>query len=94
MIAAQTPFAFVARENRFSGSCSKSQILLSDQDDFRFSEKVLDRHPKSVVSCQPSRLDKRGVRVVTNVGRDAVDVEVPLTSGARCGRRNRVVLTS
>ena len=28
-----------------------------------------------------SRLDKRGVRVVTNVGRDAMDVEVPLTSG-------------
>jgi hypothetical protein len=29
-----------------------------------------------------SRLDKRGVRVVTNVGRDAMDAEVPLTSGA------------
>ena len=30
-----------------------------------------------------SRLDKRGVRVVTNVGRDAMDVEVPLTSSAK-----------
>ena len=29
-----------------------------------------------------SRLDKRGVRVVTNAGRDAMDAEVPLTSGA------------
>jgi hypothetical protein len=26
----------------------------------------------------PSRLDKRGVRVVTNVGRDAVDAVVSL----------------
>jgi len=30
-----------------------------------------------------SRLDKRGVRVVTNVGRDAMDAEVPLTSSAK-----------
>jgi hypothetical protein len=33
-------------------------------------------------SFHPSRLGKRGVRVVTNVGRDAMDAEVPLTSGA------------
>jgi hypothetical protein len=33
-------------------------------------------------TVRTSRLDKRGVRVVTNVGRDAMDAEVSLTSGA------------
>ena len=30
-------------------------------------------YPKSLVDLSPSRLGKRGVRVVTNAGRDAVD---------------------
>jgi hypothetical protein len=37
---------------------------------------------RSCGTIRTSRLDKRGVRVVTNVGRDAMDAEVPLTSGA------------
>jgi hypothetical protein len=39
-----------------------------------FLQKILVLfYPKSVVRPSPSRLGKRGVRVVTNVGRDAVD---------------------
>jgi hypothetical protein len=41
---------------------------------------------------RPSRLDTRGVRVVTNVGRGAMDVRVPSDVRHRRGRRSRVVL--
>jgi hypothetical protein len=37
--------------------------------------------PKSATDFAPSRLDKRGVRVVTNVERDAVDAKVLSTNG-------------
>ena len=38
------------------------------------------------------RSDTRGVRVVTNVERNAVDADVPVDERRRGGRRNRVVL--
>ena len=40
----------------------------------------------------PSRLDEEGERVVTIVGRDAMDVRVSFDEGHKCGRRSRVVL--
>jgi hypothetical protein len=50
---------------------------------FRKPENSALRKSEDVHTVALSRLDKRGVRVVTNVGRDAMDVEVPLTSGAK-----------
>ena len=41
---------------------------------------------------RPSRPDERDVRVVTNVGRNAVAAQVLSDVQHRCGRRNRVVL--
>jgi hypothetical protein len=41
---------------------------------------AVDPDPKSIVFSRAFRLDTRGVRVVTNAGRDAVDVAA---SGAR-----------
>jgi hypothetical protein len=45
-----------------------------------------------MIIVTPSRLGKRGVRVVTNVGRDAMDVVVSRDERHEHGRRNRVVL--
>jgi hypothetical protein len=85
MISAQTRFR-VCREGKpvptFPDHALKAKFScpINGISDF---QKNLDRHPKSVASCQPSRLDKRGVsRSSRNVGRDAMDAEVPLTSGA------------
>ena len=46
------------------------------------TQKFLLPKTRNCGTVRASRLDKRGVRVVTNVGRDAMDAEVPLTSGA------------
>ena len=45
-----------------------------------------------VISSRPFRSDTRGVRVVTNVERNAVDVNVPIDVRHIRGRRSRVVL--
>jgi len=49
---------------------------------FRISEIALAARPKSVVYVSPSRSSRGALAIVTNVGRDAMDAEVPLTSGA------------
>jgi hypothetical protein len=47
---------------------------------------------KFMIFSALSRLDRRGVRVVTDVGRDAMDAERHhLTRDAACGRQKRVV---
>jgi hypothetical protein len=46
-----------------------------------------------VIYCRSFRSGTRGVRVVTNVGRNAVDVKVLSDVRHRRGRRNRVVPT-
>jgi hypothetical protein len=41
------------------------------------------RRPKSVVYLSPSRPDRGALAIVTNAGRDAVDVAVSLTNGTK-----------
>jgi hypothetical protein len=45
-----------------------------------------------MIIVMPSRLVERGVRVVTNVRRDAMDADMPTDEGHERGRRRRVVL--
>ena len=52
--------------------CPSGCFLIPLSSPFRKNISLFPK-PKSVVVFAASRLDKRGVRVVTNVGRDAVD---------------------
>jgi hypothetical protein len=45
-----------------------------------------------MIIVTPSRLGKRGGRVVTNAGRDAMDAHMPTDEWHGGGRRRRVVL--
>jgi hypothetical protein len=59
----------------------------------RHSRKFFLRKPESVSYTRPSRPTRRGVRVVTCAGRDAMDASGAGRRHAACGRRRRVVLS-
>ena len=54
---------------------------------------AIDLSPKSVVHPRRPALNKRGVRVVTNVRRDAMDANALSDVQCASGRPSRVVLT-
>src|SRR6476469_5713897 len=53
----------------------------------------LNASGKSDALIRTSRAERGALANVINAERDAVDADAPLTNGARCGRRSRVVLT-
>ena len=52
------------------------------KENFGFSEIVLDAAPKSLLYPPPSRPTEGRLAIVTDAGRDAVDTDAPITTGA------------
>jgi hypothetical protein len=92
----------LSREKRTSGcgengACFVGQINYVNQNKFRFVKPSHEKDFSSVfqqisalIRCPASM--KRGERVVTIVGRDAMDVMVPRDERRPCMRQRRVVL--
>jgi hypothetical protein len=51
-------------------------------DEFRNFRILVDGGVETVILIPPSRLSEGRIAIVTDVRRDAVDVEAPLTNGA------------
>src|SRR5579872_1043093 len=88
------PLALAMAGSHQLRTCPPSLPMTTGITLFGFSELSLDGGVEAALLSRivPPRQEGR-LAIVTNAGRDAVDVLAPLTNGARGGRRSRVVLT-